>query len=97
MNKRIKKKKQKLAAMCVSTYKHAKLGRKIAHAFYIQSRRCMWGMIPHKDHYAMFLRRQRRQSIKQYALTKRCLMMYQAERKEVKEKLFLKEGEYNNG
>ena len=60
MNRRIKKKKQKLAAMHASKYKYAKLGKKRAHAVYIQSRHCMWGLIPHKDNYAMYLLRKRR-------------------------------------
>ena len=60
MNRRIKKKKQQLADMHASKYKYAKLGRKRAHAVYIQTRNCMWGMIPHEDNYAMYLRRKRR-------------------------------------
>lgn len=60
MNHRIKKKKQKLAAMHASKWKYAKLGRKHAHAVYIQTKNCMWGMVPHKDNYAMYLRRKRR-------------------------------------
>lgn len=95
MNRRIRKKKQKLVAMHASKYKYAKLGKKRAHAVYIQSRHCMWGLIPHKDNYAIYLRRKRRHygEIKSGLLLARsCVMMCQAERKEVKEKLIVKEG-----
>jgi hypothetical protein len=103
MNKRIRKKKQKLAAMRASKYKYAKLGRKRVHATGIETRHCAWGLGPHnKDCYAMYLRRRRRRcwklepQIVQHPLPKKsCLMMYQEERKEVKEKLFVKEGNYN--
>ena len=101
MNRRIKKKKQKLAAMHASKYKYAKLGKKRAHAVYIQSRHCMWGLIPHKDNYAMYLRRKRHCGKLESKVTRRvlseksCVMMLnqaERERKVAKEKLFLKEG-----
>jgi hypothetical protein len=98
MNRRIRKKKQKLAAMHASKYKYAKLGKKRAHAVYIQSRHCMWGLIPGKDNYAMYLLRKRRcgkleSKIIQHVLSSKSLIMNcLSERKEVKKKLFVKEG-----
>lgn len=101
MNRRIKKKKQKLAEMHASKWKYAKLGRKRAHAVGVETRHCMWGMIPHEDNYVRYLRRRRRNGkleseIKERrlsALQMLCLMAN--ERKVIKEKLFLSEGECN--
>ena len=95
MNKRIKKKKQKLEAMHASKYKYAKLGIKRAHAVYIQTRHCFWGLIPHKDNYAMYLLRKRRcgkreHDITQHILSSKMLYMQENDRKEVKEKMYLK-------
>ena len=73
MNRRIRKKKQKLAAMYASKYKYAKLGRKRAHAVYIQTRNCLWGIIPHKDHYASYLRRKRRCGKREHEITQHIL------------------------
>ena len=102
MNRRIKKKKQKLAAMHASKWKYAKLGRKRAHAVYIQTRNCMWGMIPHEDNYARYLRRRRRNGKLESDIKERRLSALQMlclianERKKVKEKLFLNEGGNKN-
>ena len=63
MNRRIRKKKQKLEAMHASKYKYAKLGRKRAHAVAIESRHFLWGAFSHEydyDCYAMYLLRTRR-------------------------------------
>lgn len=101
MNRRIEKKKQKLAEMHASKWKYAKLGRKRAHTVYIQTRNCMWGMIPHEDNYARYLRRRRRNGKLESEIKERRLSALQMlclmgnERKVVKEKLFLNEGEYN--
>lgn len=101
MNRRIKKKKQKLEAMHASKYKYAKLGKKRAHAVYIETRHYLWGLLPHKDNYAMYLLRKRRcgkleSKIIQHVLSsKNFIMNCLSERKEVKEKLVLKEGECN--
>lgn len=97
MNKRIKKKKRKLAAMHASKYKYAKLGRKRAHAVYIQTRNCLWGLVPDEDNYTMYLRRRRHYGklepkITQHVLSSKMLYMQENNRKVVKEKLFLKEG-----
>ncbi len=101
MNRRIKKKKLKMEAMHASKWKYAKLGRKRAHAVYIQTRNCMWGIIPHEDNYAMYLRRKRRcgklqSKIKQSTLALQMLCLIANERKKVKEKLFLNEGGNKN-
>ena len=103
MNRRIRKKKQKLAAMHASKWKYAKLGRKLAHAVSIETRHCVWGLIPHKEHYARFLRKRRKcgkleSKVTRRALEKSCVMILNQEerrRKEAKEKLFLKEGNCN--
>jgi hypothetical protein len=101
MNRRIRKKKEKLAAMCASKYKYAKLGKKYAHAVYIQTRNCLWGIMPHKDYYASYLRRKRRCGKREHEITQHILSSKSllrdclSERKEVKEKLFVKEGNYN--
>ena len=89
MNRRIKKKKQKLAAMHASKWKYAKLGIKHAHAVSIETRHFLWGMTPNKDNYPRYLRNRRRcgkldSKITKYILaTRSCVMMYQSERKEV--------------
>lgn len=103
MNRRIKKKKQKLEALHASKWKYAKLAEKRAHDVYIQTRNCMWGMIPHEGNYASYLRRKRRCGKLQSKITQNMLlaksfiMKCQSERKEVKKKLFLKEGNCNDG
>ena len=99
MNARIKKKKQKLAAMHASKYKYAKLGRKRAHTVYIQTRNCFWGLIPHEDNYAMYLLRKRRCGKRAHEITQHILSSKSvlneclSERKQVKEKLFSKGGQ----
>ena len=60
MNRRIKKKKQKLEAMHASKYKYAKLGKKRVHTVYIETRHMFWGLIPHEDNYTMYLLRRHR-------------------------------------
>ena len=100
MNKRIKKKKQKLEAMHASKWKYAKLGRKRAHAVGVETRHCLWGLIPVKEHYATYLRNRRRcgkleSEITQHLLSSKILYIQENDRKVVKEKLFLNEGEYN--
>jgi hypothetical protein len=75
MNHRIKKKKQKLEAMHASKYKYAKLGKKRAHTVYIQTRNCMWGIIPHEDNYAIYLRRKRRCGKLQFKITRHLLSL----------------------
>ena len=99
MNRRIKKKKQKLEAMYASKWKYAKLGRKRAHTVGIETRHCMWGMIPNEDNYARYLKRRRRcrkiKSTEQFASALQMLCLMENERKVVKEKLFMNEGEYN--
>ena len=101
MNRRIKKKKQKLAAMHASKWKYAKLGKKRAHVVGVESRHFLWGITPHKDNYAMYLRRKRHCGKLESKVTRRvlseksCVMMLnqaERERKVAKEKLFLKEG-----
>ena len=94
MNHRIKKKKQKLSKMHASKWEDVKLRKKQTHADYIEARHRQCRLIPEEDNYARFLRNRRRygkiESDVLSAMT--CLMMYQAERKVVKERLFLKEG-----
>jgi hypothetical protein len=99
MNRRIKKKKQKLSKMHASKWKDAKLSKKQTHASYIEARHRQCRLIPKEDNYARFLRNRRRygkiESGMLSAMT--CIMLCQAERKEVKKKLFLKEGDCNDG
>lgn len=86
MNRRIRKKKEKLAAMHASKYKYAKLGMKRAQAVYIQTRNCLWGIIPHKDSYAMYLRRKRRCGKREHEITQHILSS---------KPLYMKEGNCN--
>ena len=73
MNRRIRKKKEKLAAMCASKYKYVKLGKKYAHAVYIQTRNCLWGIIPHEGSYEAYLRRKRRCGKREHEITQHIL------------------------
>jgi len=101
MNKRIKKKKQKLAAMHASKWKDIKLVKKRAHATRIEVQHGSWGMFPDKDNYARYLRKKRccdknEAKIEQHFLFGEILLIAAAnERKKVKKKLFAKEGNYN--
>ena len=95
MNARIKKKKQKLAAMHASKYKYAKLVKKRAHATRIEVQHGSWGMFPDKDNYAAYLRRKRRcdkqeAKIELYFLFSE--MLYMAAKRTLKK---AKEGESN--
>lgn len=97
MKYRIQKKKQKLSKMHASNWKGAKLNKKQALANYIEARHRQFRLIPEKDSYAKFLRKRRcyGKIEPDILLAMTCLMMYESDRKVAKEKLFVKEGNYN--
>lgn len=99
MNRRVQKKKQQLSGMHASKWKDIKLAKKAAHLVRIEVMHSSWGLFPHKDNYAMYLRKKRRSDkneakIEQHFLFGEILLIAaEKERKKVKEKLILKEGE----
>lgn len=98
MNRRIKKKRQKLSGMHASKWKDIKLAKKAAHATRIEVQHGSWGMFPDKDNYARYLRKKRccdknETKIEQRFLFGEILLIAaENERKKVKKKLFAKEG-----
>jgi hypothetical protein len=97
MNNRIKKKKQQLSKMCASKWKDVKFNKKQAQTIYINALHTQYRLIPKEYNYARFLRNRRRYGKIESGMLSAmsCIMMCHAERKEVKKKLFLKEGNYN--
>ena len=100
MNYRIKKKKQKLADIHASKWKDVKISKKKVHVLNVKTRHRMWGIMPHNDNYTMYLLRRRRcgkleSKITQHILSSKILNIMVDERKEVKKKLFSKEGNCN--
>ena len=59
MNRRIKKKRQKLEAICPHKWKYLKRIKKRAHVTRIEVQHGSWGMFPDKDNYTKYLRRKR--------------------------------------
>lgn len=100
MNRRIKKKKQKLSAMHTSKWKDAKLCKKKVHVLNVKTRQRMWEIMPRNNNYTMYLLRRRRcgkleSKITRHVLSSKMLIITADERKEVKKKLFSKEGNCN--
>ncbi len=98
MNARIKKKRQKLAAIHSSKWKDIKIAKKQAHLIRVDVMHSRWEMFPDEDNYAMYLRKKRlcvkqETKIEKYFLFSEMLLIAaHNERKKVKEKLFAKEG-----
>ena len=95
MNRRIKKKRQKLSRMHASKWKDAKLVKKRAHTTRIEVQHGSWGMFPDKDNYAKYLRRKRRGDKIESTIEHHFLfseMLYMAAKRTLKK---AKEGESN--
>lgn len=73
MNKRIKKKHEKLVALHASKWKYAKQARKSAQRVGVETRHYLWGLVSDKDHYSMYLRRRRRCGKNETKITQRIL------------------------
>ena len=95
MNRRIKKKRQKLSRMHASKWKDAKLVKKRAHTTRIEVQHGSWGMFPDKDNYARYLRKKRRCDKQEAKIELHFLfseMLYMAAKRTLKK---AKEGESN--
>ena len=73
MNRRIKKKREILKKFNMSKWKYRRVVKRRCQQISNETRHCLWGIIPHENSYAMFLRRRRQFGKKENEVTQRRL------------------------